>query len=792
MSSHTDTPARGLSSIAARVGAAARNLSGRARGGRVAGHVDEISDGVLHGWAWRPEAPAARALVDVLVDDVFAGRTLAHVPRRDLAEAGLGDGRLGFELLIGEGRTLASGSVRAFALDAGKRVALLAPGSRAEVDPLSDAVAYLRATFATSLTPLSGGAPATAPTHHRRAAPLLATSADGVTAYAAHIAARAGTQPVEGRAETLRVYLQGYGRRRAPLRAPLSAADIAFLNAGPEDSAPLAPGRGQALLGRGAEGGDFEAAFRWAAYDSASLGVEDCLVPAHHRRALSACEEEGPFPLSAFLRRFLDGSPLQGLRGEKAGDRMIAWLALALFARAMPHLLDYVPAVWLDAFMRPAADGVAPFEAALAQILGASGYSAVHWRDDIARAGYDLQDHRFASFTAEGDRLWAAALPMREAPCVDVQLIGPFKRRLGISDSCRALAAALRLTGRSLRLCDYRLDHPNAARDVAELALEAPGPARVTILHLKLEDAPTALAYLPDVFSDTRLVVFPYLELAGVSAAQELGMQAVDEVWAASRFIADALAREKPTHFVGTACKPLRAIGRSAARRLAYGGAGVADEDFIFLTAGDAFSGVHRKNPLGAVAAFRAAFPDDADVRLVIKTHSRERVGSASEQAVWQAVVEAAEQDPRIALMDSLLDDDAMAALIEGADCLVSLHRAEGFGYHMLEAMQLGTPVVATAYSGNTDFCTPQTAFMVDFSLKPVAPDDYPGGGAGQSWAEPALASAIAALRSVRRDAPAREARIAAAKAMVARDYSLQALAARVGARLSGLLDGDA
>lgn len=800
MSSHPHTPARGLPSIAARVGAAARSLSWRLRGDRLAGHVDEIRDDVLHGWAWRPDSPRSRVLVDVFFDGRFAGRTLAHVLRRDLAEAGLDDGRLGFELPIGGGLTPEPGAIRAFALEGDRRCELVGPGSREETARLADAAAYLRTTFAAGLTPGIGAPRLPARSRHARAAPLLATCEQDVTAYAAHVAARESlayvashdeSTPAEARAERLCAYLKGYGRRRAPMRAPLSASDIAFLNAGPDETAPLAPGRGQMLLGRDDAQDGFEAAFRWAVYDSASLGVEDCLVPLGHRRALAACAQDAPFPASRFLQRFLEGSPLRSLRMESEGDRRSAWLALALFARAMPHLLKYVPAVWLDAFMRPAPGGVPPFETALAQVFGPGDYSAAHWRDDIARAGYDLASQDFASFTAAGDRLWAAALPVRDAPRVDVQLIGPFSRRLGISDSCHALAAALRLTGRSLRMCDYRLDHPNAARDVAELALEEPGPARVTILHLKLEDAPTALAYLPDVFSDTRLVVFPYLELPHVSSAQQLGLQSVDEVWAASRFIADALGAAKPTNLVGTACKPLRAIGKGAARRMAYG-AVAADGDFVFLTAGDAFSGVHRKNPLGAIAAFRAAFPDERDVRLVIKTHSRERVGSVAEQGVWRAVARAAEADPRILVMDGLLDDEGMAALIEGADCLVSLHRAEGLGFHLLEAMRLGAPVVATAYSGVVDFCSPETAFLVDFTLTPVAPGDYPGAGDGQAWAEPDLASAAAALRCVRHDSPARDARIAAARAMVLRDYSIEALAARVGARLSDLLDGAA
>jgi glycosyltransferase involved in cell wall biosynthesis len=67
-----------------------------------------------------------------------------------------------------------------------------------------------------------------------------------------------------------------------------------------------------------------------------------------------------------------------------------------------------------------------------------------------------------------------------------------------------------------------------------------------------------------------------------------------------------------------------------------------------------------------------------------------------------------------------------LTGLLALCDCYVSLHRSEGFGYGPADAMGLGKPVITTAYSGVTDFCTSQTAFPVDYKLQLVPRGAYP------------------------------------------------------------------
>ena len=112
-------------------------------------------------------------------------------------------------------------------------------------------------------------------------------------------------------------------------------------------------------------------------------------------------------------------------------------------------------------------------------------------------------------------------------------------------------------------------------------------------------------------------------------------------------------------------------------------------------------------------------------------------------------------------------------SLIAGADVLVSLHRAEGFGLTPAEAMALGTPVLATAFSGVLDFMDETCALLVPSRSTPV--DDPQGVYRGQSWAEPDIAAAAEALVRLRAD-PALGVRLSeAARARVAAKLSPQA-----------------
>lgn len=784
-------------------------VAGKQAASKVVGHVDEIQNGVLYGWAWYPAKPELRPLVDVYIDGRFEGQTCACLRRDDLAANHIGVGCYGFELCLRPGTE--EQGVRALVVG-GNRPELISfrPGPVIEFPSIRGPETYLRATFSASLLDSAPKNRSTAPSVSTETgagrvfdklfdqSPALSPppiAGRPLCAYLDYQRHRwelqnkfAVGEAVEEYERFLQHYIESYGRSARPQRVPLSADDIAYLNEGPTREGPFRPSKLQSLCAPACDSENEEAvAYRWAVYQSRALYTDDCLIAPALRDALSACEDNvAPYPLSRFMKLFLaENAFLANIDVGTEDGRMLAYFAVLLFAVTAPHLCSYVPPGWLDAFLDDGKTGRAPFDQLATRVLPGVAFDACRWRALLDAAGFDIRQKKFRSVTPRGDRLEAASLRSTEERVVDVQIIAPFSRQLGISQSALTLANAIDSLGYSLRLCDFTRDHPNALRD-SKRDLREPGPARLNIVHLNLEDLPDAVAYFPDVFTGAPLVAFPYLELPILSAAQRLGVSLVDEIWSASEFTTRALSAHKQTFTVGTALRPIRSLGKANARRAAYRNL-VEAEDFVFLTTGDALSGARRKNPLGAIRAFVHAFPNDRHVKLVVKVHSLKRVVPDREIHIWRIIQTIAKQDPRIILLDKVLDDDEQLALIEGADCLVSLHRAEGFGYHMVEAMALDTPVIATAYSGNMDFCNALTSVLIAAKIVHLEHGDYPRANAEQTWAEPDFEASVAAMRTIFSNARFREGLADNARDFVQRHFCLGAFATRVDERLRAI-----
>ena len=149
-------------------------------------------------------------------------------------------------------------------------------------------------------------------------------------------------------------------------------------------------------------------------------------------------------------------------------------------------------------------------------------------------------------------------------------------------------------------------------------------------------------------------------------------------------------------------------------------------------------SHVARKNPEAVIKAFEYAFPKSYQnsVSLVIKSINGDR--HPKEHKTLKKLIDG---DPRIIHIQKVLPHYENAALIHCCDCYVSLHRSEGFGLTIAEAMLLGKPVITTGYSGNMDFTTIETSLLVDYELIPVQQGDYPY-SKDEMWAEPDIEQA--------------------------------------------------
>ena len=249
----------------------------------------------------------------------------------------------------------------------------------------------------------------------------------------------------------------------------------------------------------------------------------------------------------------------------------------------------------------------------------------------------------------------------------------------------------------------------------------------------------------------------------------------VHEVWAASSFTQRAVqaVTDKPVRLI-TLPIPVPDRPTAFTRR----SLGLPESHFLFLTNFDYLSVHRRKNPIGVIEAYRDAFgPDDGAVLVVKSINGAERIQDT------ELVRAAAGSRSDIVLLDGYVTSAEMKAMIELADCYVSLHRSEGYGLNLADAMARGTPAIATGYSGNMEFMTDSTSMLIPYERARVGSGAHPYDPTAM-WAEPDLGKAAAAMRAVFDDEGLRTTIAAAAREHVLAHYSIEAAAASIRSAL--------
>jgi len=376
------------------------------------------------------------------------------------------------------------------------------------------------------------------------------------------------------------------------------------------------------------------------------------------------------------------------------------------------------------------------------------------WQDLFPRALEDegearaLLEHlaRRLDATSFLARDWLAARDLgalaREVVRPGLNVLGHFSYPSGLRISVESLAAGLAVNGvpTSLRNVPVSL-----ATDVP-LATPAIGcePYDVTMIHVQPEplfgEAFRQGGLRPRSPRSYR-VGYWYWEFGEIPESWDRAAMECDELWTATSFVAEGLReryRQPVRVFLpGLELPAFEAVGR---RELGLE-EGVFTLAFVFHMT----SVMERKNPVGLIRAFREAFGDSRDARLVIKTSFGERHPDHVE-----ALREAAE-DANVTIIDEVWTYDRTMSLIQASDAYVSLHRSEGLGLTMAEAMLLGRPVIGSRYSGNLEFMNDDNSLLVDCTMVKLN-RVYPPYAIGQSWAQPSTAHAAEHMRKLFED----------------------------------------
>jgi glycosyltransferase involved in cell wall biosynthesis len=352
-----------------------------------------------------------------------------------------------------------------------------------------------------------------------------------------------------------------------------------------------------------------------------------------------------------------------------------------------------------------------------------------------------------------------------------LNIVGHFASASGLGEATRATLRSVRHSGVAYRTFDVG---PGRSVDIAS---DPSAPFAATVIHDNAALAHATLTLLGARMLLARYNVgYWYWELDRLPASAVAALQYLDEVWTPSEFVARTIA-EAFDGPVRTFPPAVDVSERGSAGRVAQG---LPERPFLFLTMASSFSVLDRKNPIGVIDAFRIAFGDTPpnEVQLVVKA-----TGLSPDE---RRTLDDAADGLAVTRIESPMTRADVLALIANCDALVSLHRSEGFGLPLAEAMALGKPTVATNYSGNVDFTTPETSFVVPYQLVEL---DQPRGPyeAGQWWADPDLDVAAAQMRAVLADDRRRQTVAKAAQEFVGTHYSPAAVGPAIASRVRAI-----
>ncbi|MBT8537150.1 glycosyltransferase family 4 protein [Polynucleobacter paneuropaeus] len=269
-------------------------------------------------------------------------------------------------------------------------------------------------------------------------------------------------------------------------------------------------------------------------------------------------------------------------------------------------------------------------------------------------------------------------------------------------------------------------------------------------------------------------------ELSFIPDALKYSELLVNEVWAQSSYVYKALSTSLTVPIIKM---PMAVSIPAISKELDRGKFNLPEESFIFFTVFDGNSWLKRKNPMAVVTAFQKAFPkSQKDVSLVIKAMNVEKT-----HVDWIRILKIAESDSRVLIVNEVFSKKKLIDFMSLCDAFVSLHRSEGFGRSIAEAMLLGKPVIASNYSGNLDFCDQENSYLVDGEIISLRKDDYPYGEM-QCWFDPATSSAASQMRKILDDREAAYCKSQKAKNNIIDKYSIEAVAKKYKERLDKIL----
>jgi len=323
-----------------------------------------------------------------------------------------------------------------------------------------------------------------------------------------------------------------------------------------------------------------------------------------------------------------------------------------------------------------------------------------------------------------------------------VNISGYINKQFGLGEGVRSNIRSIQTTDIPYVINDFNIVISKHIGDDKQnnLEISTGNPYNINLVQINIDRLHSVIQETDNsYFANKYNIAFWAWELENFPAESKVFFSLFNEIWVPSNFCTEAISKVSPIPVI----KVMHSIeiGDTPFTRKDFN---LPDDKFIFLTMFDYYSSIARKNPIATIDAYEKAFgKNNSETILVIKSSL-----SSDFPAEKKLLMNKIKENDSIILIEEILERDQLYSLMNCADCFISLHRSEGFGLTMAEAMYLGKPVIATAYSANTEFMTINNSFLVKYNLVSTG-NQYYFSTDKDFWADPDISHAAELMKWV-------------------------------------------
>lgn len=292
-----------------------------------------------------------------------------------------------------------------------------------------------------------------------------------------------------------------------------------------------------------------------------------------------------------------------------------------------------------------------------------------------------------------------------------VNISGYINKQFGLGEGVRSNIRAIKTTDVPYVINDFNITISKHVMDETQnaLAVSEENPYNINLVQINIDRLHSVMQETDkSYFQNKYNIAFWAWELENFPEESKVFFSLFNEIWVPSNFCTEAISKVSPVPVV----KMMHSI-EIETPSFTRKDFNLPEDKFIFMTMFDYYSSIVRKNPIATIEAYEKSFgKNNPDVLLLIKTSISKEFPDEKKMLVDRIA-----DNKSIIIVEEILERDQLYSLMNCCDCFVSLHRSEGFGLTMAEAMYLGKPVIATAYSANTEFMNINNSFPVKYNL---------------------------------------------------------------------------